>query len=387
MSAPKTLEQAYQDIETLRPIIEEHGARGEDLRYLPDEIAEAFVERDIYRLLIPKELGGHGLDPIQHFDLIVKVARIDGSVGWLYWLGGSAGTVSGRASDEFTRAFFANPRCQMAASAMPGGKAVPTEDGYIVNGRWSWASGINRARVVGGNCLVMDGDKPAMSPQGGPTVMMALFPIEEVEVLDVWHTGGMRGTGSTDFAVSNLFLPKARSMMMFGPPRHPQPIFRLPTSHFGFGAVATAAGIGHSTVDALEALAVEKKLPPPRGLLADQQSVQYAIGKARALVDAAEITTREAGVRMWAEICEEGEASMETRALLRRAMIHAVDSCIEAVTLCFREAGGSAVFNKAPFERALRDIHAIGGHAVVQRAMMEDAGRYALGMKALSPLF
>jgi len=386
MSRPKTLAQANNDIETLRPIIEAHGPKGEELRHLPEEIAEAFVERDIYRLLLPVELGGHGFDPNQHFDLITEVARLDGSVGWLYWLGGSAATISGRAPDEFTRSFFSSPRCQMAASAMPGGKAVPADGGYIVSGRWGWASGIKHARVVAGNCLVMGGEKPTSGPQGGPLVIMALFPIEQVEVLDVWRTGGMRGTGSTDFAVSDLFVPKKRVMKM-GAPRHPHPIYRLPTSHFGFGIAAVAVGIGLSTVDALEALARSKKLPPPRGSLADQHSVQYAVGKARALVEAAHITSRDAGVRVWNEVCENGEASMGARARLRRALIHAVDSCTEAVSLCYREAGGSAVFESAPFERALRDIHAIGGHAVVQRAMMQDAGRCALGMKALSPLF
>ena len=187
-------------------------------------------------------------------------------------------------------------------------------------------------------------------------------------------------------AVSNLFVSEARVMKM-GAPRHPHPIYRLPTSHFGFGIAAVAVGIGLSTVDALEALALSKKLPPPRDSLADQQSVQYAVGKARALVEAAHATSRDAGVRVWNEVCENGEASMGARAYLRRAIIHAVDSCIEAVSLCYREAGGSAVFESAPFERAVRDIHAIGGHAVVQGAMMQDAGRCALGMKALSPLF
>jgi len=78
---------------------------------------------------------------------------------------------------------------------------------------------------------------------------------------------------------------------------------------------------------------------------------------------------------------------METRARLRRALVHAVDTCIEAVSLCYREAGGSAVFQSAPFERALRDIHTIGAHAVVQRAMMEDAGRVVLGLKPLLGMF
>jgi alkylation response protein AidB-like acyl-CoA dehydrogenase len=225
------------------------------------------------------------------------------------------------------------------------------------------------------------------NPHGGPTVLTVLVPIEDVHVLDTWYTGGMRGTGSTEFEMKNVFVPNERTLSIFGEPTLPHPLFKLPTSYFGFGLVAVALGVGYSAIEALKALAPSKKLPPPQTFLAEQSSVQFAVAKCEAMVEAVHISTRDAGTRLWNEVCAKGEATMETRARLRRALVHAVDSCIEAVGLCYREAGGSAVHQSAPFERALRDIYTIGGHVVVQRPMMEDAGRVALGLKPLLALF
>lgn len=380
--------KAWDDVQSLRPIIE--GARDEAdvLRRLPDAIAGAFVDRDVYRLMLPVDLGGAGLDPLQHFDLTLEVSRWDASAGWNYALAMTSALLAGVAPPAVTREVFATPECSGAASGPPQGRAVVVDGGYRVSGRWGWASGIHQARRVMGGCIVFEGDSPRIGPHGGPVVIHVLVPIEEVEVLDTWRTGGMRGTGSTEFAMTDVFVPAERAMQMFGgQPTQPHPIFKLPTSFFGFGLSAVPLGVALSTIEALKALASSKKLPPPRTVLAEQASVQYAVGKAGAMVDAATLAVREACARLWAEVCTDGAATMESRARLRGSMVHAVDTGIDAVSLCYREAGGSAVFESAPFERALRDVHVIGGHIVFQRAMMEDVGRAGLGLKPMLAMF
>lgn len=380
--------KAWDDVRSLGPIIEAARDEADALRRLPDAVARAFVERDVYRLMLPVDLGGAGLDPLQHFDLSLEVSRYDASAGWNYSLAMTSALLAGVAPPEITREIFSTPACSGAASGPPQGRAVVAEGGYRVTGRWAWASGIHHARRVMGGCIVFEGDKPRIGPHGAPTVIHVLVPIEDVEVLDAWHTGGMRGTGSTEFAMSDVFVPAERAMQMFGgEPTQPHPLFKLPTSFFGFGLSAVPLGVALSTIDALKALAPSKKLTPPRTLLAEQASVQYAIGKASAMIEAARLGAREACSRLWAEVCTQGSATLESRARLRGSMVHAVDTGIDAVSLCYREAGGSAVFQSAPFERALRDVHAIGGHVVFQRAMMEDVGRAALGLKPMLAMF
>lgn len=388
MNACSAWEKAWADARSLQPIVEAARDEADAVRHLPDSVASAFVERDVYRLMLPVDLGGAGLGPLELFDLTLEVSRYDASVGWNYSLAMTGALLAGVAPPQVTGEVFATADCGGAASGPPQGRAVVTEGGYIVSGRWAWASGIHQAHQVLGGCIVFDGDAPKVAPHGGPVVVHVLVPIEQVEVLDSWHTGGMRGTGSTEFAMREVFVPAERAVQMFGgEPAQPHPLFKLPTSFFGFGLSAVPLGVAISTIEALKTLALSKKLPPPRGLLAEQSSVQYAIGKATAMVEAARLGAREACAHLWSEVCTDDAAGMEGRARLRGAMVHAVDTGIEAVAMCYREAGGSAVFQSAPFERALRDVHAIGGHAVFQRAMMEDVGRVGVGLKPTLPMF
>jgi alkylation response protein AidB-like acyl-CoA dehydrogenase len=175
--------------------------------------------------------------------------------------------------------------------------------------------------------------------------------------------------------------------MFGGQPFHDSPIFRLPTSVFGFALTAVPLGIARHTIAALQQLALAKKLPPPRLGLAEQGFTQYTVAKAEAMTEAARLAVRAAFSALWREVREDGQASMASRARLRRALVHAVETSVEAVGMCCRAAGGDALFENQPFERALRDVNAAAGHIVFQRAMMEDCGRVALGLPPLLPMF
>ena len=257
-----------------------------------------------------------------------------------------------------------------------------------VSGRWAWASGIHHAPYVGANCLVFDGDVPRLAPHGGPTVLMVIVPKADVRLLDTWHTGGMRGTGSTEFELDGHFVSAAWAFPFIGgEPVLPHPVFKLPATFFAFGIGAVAIGVARSTLEALKKLALAKRLPPPRGLLAEQTSLQLTVAKTEAMVEAVEASVRNAIALAWDDVCSTGEFAKENRLRFRRALAHAVDTCIEAVSICYREAGGSAVHQSQPFERALRDIHTIGAHAAVQRGIMEQAGGISLGVTPMLPMF
>jgi indole-3-acetate monooxygenase len=381
-------ETIWNETRSLAPIVREARAEADALRRLPDSIVEAFAERDIYRLMLPVDLGGRGIDPLLQFDLSEEVSSYDGSVGWNYAIGSGNGSLGGRLARNVAGRVFAGPDQTVAASGAPTGRAVPVEGGYHVTGRFAWASGIHQADWVIAGCFVYEGDARKLGPAGHPMVIHALVPKREVTVLDTWQTGGMRGTGSTEFEMRDLFVPAEHGLILFGgAPLHPDPLYRLPTSFFGFALTAVPLGIARGAVAALKDLAARKKPVPPRPGLADKPATQYAVGKAEAMVEAARAGAREAFSLLWAEVRETGEASMASRARLRRACVHAVETSRDAVELCYRAAGGSALFENEPFERALRDVHATAGHLVFQQEMMEDAGRVALGLPPLLGIF
>lgn len=295
---------------------------------------------------------------------------------------------AGKAPPDITATVFDTSDCGWACGLAPTGRAIPTEGGYRVSGRWAWASGINQTRYVGANCLVFDGDAPRMGPGGVPTLMMVVVPKEKVRVLDTWNPGGMRGTGSTEFEMDDIFVPAPWAFpFMGGEPTQPHPLFKLPPTITAYGIAAVGIGLAYSTIEALKKLALTKKLPPPRGLLADQVSLQYTIAKAEAMVDAVEASMHDSLSRAWDDVCSVGELAAQNRVRFRRAATHAVDTCIEVVSMCYRDAGGSAVHEAAPFERALRDCHTIGAHIGVQRGVMEQAGGIALGVTPVPLMF
>jgi 3-hydroxy-9,10-secoandrosta-1,3,5(10)-triene-9,17-dione monooxygenase len=121
--------------------------------------------------------------------------------------------------------------------------------------------------------------------------------------------------------------------------------------------------------------------------LRDQAFAQYAVGKAQALAESGSLYLRQAIAEVWDTIGRGEEIDMDHKARARRACVQAAESGLEAVDLCCRAAGGAALFESLPFERALRDAHAAMGQIVFQRGAMEDVGRVAFGLAPLSPTF
>jgi alkylation response protein AidB-like acyl-CoA dehydrogenase len=155
---------------------------------------------------------------------------------------------------------------------------------------------------------------------------------------------------------------------------------------FGFALTGVPLGVARRAVEGLRVLGVEKQVPG-RGKLSDDGYVRYAVAKAQVLLEAARANLHASFEPIWQAAIEEREVDMPARARLRRAGVHAIESSIEAVNLCYRAAGGSALFSTAPFEAALRDVNAMSGHVVFQRRMMEEAGGVAFGATPTIPVF
>jgi alkylation response protein AidB-like acyl-CoA dehydrogenase len=273
----------------------------------------------------------------------------------------------------------AEPACGISGAYAPMGRGVRVEGGYRVSGHWGWASGVHQARwMVFGFSVPQNGDKPE--------VRQALAPCEAFRILDTWHVGGMRGTGSTEYEVEDLFVPAEMTFQMFiGAPRHPAPLFRLPGGFFGAALAAVTLGIARGAAEGLTRLAASKPAVLGRPSLRDQAFAQYAVGKGLALAESGSLYLRQAIAEVWQAIGRGEAIDLAQKARARRACVQAAESSVEAVDLCCRAAGGAALFQSLPFERALRDVHAAMGQIVFQRGAMEDVGRVELGLAPLSP--
>lgn len=380
--------QIWERIRTLRPVIEMHRGQGDVLHHLPDAIARAFIDTNVYRLLLPLEFGGENLDLLTYFDLVEEVASYDGSVGWNFSIGSSTPIILGDLPPARLHAIFDGPDACVAASASPPGRAIAVDGGYRVTGRFAWASGIHHARWVVANCFVFDGDTMRRTPAGLPVALGFVIPREDCNVLDTWHVLGMRGTGSTEFEVEGLFVPKDLAIRFLNADsQYPYPIFHLPPTYFGYNHVAVMNGIARSALDGLKELGRSKTSAMAGTSLRDEPDAQYIVAKAEAMIEANRLTVKEAFRDLWTRVLSGESVPLEVRSRLRRTVSHAAECAIDAVQLCYRAAGGSAVYESAPFERALRDVTTAGTHMAVRRVMMEEAGRVTFGLRPRTPLF
>jgi indole-3-acetate monooxygenase len=381
-------ERIMERTRALRPTIEAHRAEGDGLHHLPDAIARAFAEANVYRLLLPHEFGGDNIDPLTYFDLIEEVASYDGSVGWNYSIGSSTPIILGDLSAARLHEIFASPDSCVAASASPPGRAVEVEDGYRIEGRFAWASGVHQARWVVANCFVFEGDKMRKSASGTPVALGFVMPKRDCNVLDTWHVIGMRGTGSTEFEVNGAWVPKDMAIRFFGAEsQHPYPIFHLPPTYFGYNHVGVMNGIARSALSGLKTLASTKISAMAGTSLRDDPQAQYAVAKAEAMIEANRLAVKESFRSLWSSVVAGQPVSLEVRARMRRSVAHAAECAVEAVQLCYGAAGGAAIYESAPFERALRDVNAAAAHIATRRVMMEEAGRVAFGSPPRTPLF
>jgi len=193
----------------LAPTIASFADRIEAERRLPAPLADALHEAGLFRMLLPRSLGGAELDPPAFVQVMEEIAKVDASTAWV--LGQTAGCsmIAAYLPREAAARIFGPPRAVLAWGAGPQGRAVAVDGGYRLTGSWSFASGIHEATWVGAHAPIVDADgTPRRRADGVPAVRTLLFPIEAATLTDVWNVMGLRGTGSDTYAVDDLFVPR-----------------------------------------------------------------------------------------------------------------------------------------------------------------------------------
>jgi alkylation response protein AidB-like acyl-CoA dehydrogenase len=361
----------------LQPFLRDAAPRIEAARELPPDVLDALHEAGLFRLLIPRDLGGAETDLVTFARVIEAVAEADASCAWCLGQGGgcamSAAHLPRAAAWEV---FGRNPRAALAWGAGVSGEAVPAEGGWRVTGRWMFASGARHATWLGGMTIRAGEDRP----------LTFLFPRDQVQLIDAWQVVGLRGTGSDGYALDGLFVPTDYWFDRTAPAPHPGMLYRVPLTHAfpaAFGAVAL--GIARAVLDAFRGL-VDKT---PRGAtsrLRDNAAVQGLFGQMTARLAAARTFHFQTLAELWADLLAGEGLSAERALALRMASTHAIHEAQAVVDCTYHEAGATAIFDSQPFERRLRDMHAVAQQIQGRRANFELVGQHLFGMTE-NPLF
>jgi indole-3-acetate monooxygenase len=370
------------------PRLRTASAEIESGRSLTEPLVQALADAGLYRMYLPRSLGGGEVDPLTYFDVIEALAKVETTAAWSVLISTGSITIAARGlTDAVLATIFTSPRDTiMAGSGPPRGRAVPAPGGYRLTGRWSQGSNVLIARWVQVGCHLYDGDAPRLGPDGRPIYLRCVLPASEVAVLDTWHTTGMRGTGSHDFVITDVFVPEERVHGIVEPSPRPGPLYQF----VGWTHVAHAAlglGIARVAIEEFLGLAGGKRATwlPSEGRLATRTTVQAKVAQAEALVGSGRAYLREATRDVWETVARGERPTPQQRAIYRLAVAQANAHAVQAVDLVYNLAGASAIYVSSRLDRCLRDIHTASAHVWVSPDTFELAGRLLLGLDPGSP--
>ena len=348
-------------------------------RRLPLPLVQAMKEAGIFRMPMPKAWGGPEVDPLTQVRIVEALSAVDPSVGWCAMIGSDGGYFSAFLEDSVGRALYPDLDFVTGSSTRPTGRAVLTDSGYRVSGRWQFSSGCQHSTYLVGNCFVFDDAEQRFLEDGTPESRLCFLPAERCQILDTWTTTGLRGSGSHDFAAEDVFVPAEQTFnVRTSPIQREGPLYAFPWMFIVNGA-GVPLGTARAAIDALVELASSKQTMAGTGLR-DEAWVRTAVARAEVLLGGARGYVFDALGDFWETLVRGNTPSLQQRARFRLSLAGAAQLCVEAVDLMYQAAGGSSVYATNPLDRLFRDAHTVNQHITNSPKTFEIAGQMLLGV-------
>lgn len=348
----------------------EHAEATEAGRRLAAPVVDAVRDAGLFRLCVPAVYGGLEVHPSVLVDCIEAVAQGDGAAGWCVMIGATTGAAAAYLPRSGAEELYADPAGITGGVVAPNGRGRTVEGGVEVTGRWAWGSGSQHCSWLGLGTITDAGHR------------LAFIPAADVEIVDTWHSMGLRGTGSHDLVVDGEVVPDRRLADIFGPPQVDAALYAFPLlGLLAVGVAAVGLGVATHALEELLELAGAKTPTGTNRTLAERSAVQGDVARADALVRAGRLLLHDAIDAAWAPAIGTGAIPAVERAALRQAATSAARWSAEAVDLVHGCAGGTAVQERAgAIARCFRDAHTVTQHLMVGAPTLDAVGRVLLGL-------
>ncbi|MBT5457499.1 MAG: acyl-CoA dehydrogenase, partial [Rhodospirillaceae bacterium] len=271
----------------LAPVIAAAADRIETERRVPPDIMSAMHDAELFRMCLPRSLGGGEAPPLTVMQTTEAIAAADASAAWCLGQGLGCSRSAAFVDPGVAGEIFGAPDAVLAWGPPAGSvKAVAVEGGYRVTGNWRLASGVMNATWLGPLCPVLEADgEPRLNAAGKPAYRVMLLPVSSATIIDVWQVLGLRGTGSNNFSVNDLFVPDAFTFVRDSAAdrRENGPLYGiLQTTFYGMAFAGVALGIARTSLDDFIDLAANKMPTHGRMVLRDNPAVQRQVAQAEA---------------------------------------------------------------------------------------------------------
>ncbi len=370
-----------QAAQGLVPWVAQMAAEVEAAGGLGPELRAALGAAGCLRMAVPERFGGGDLALSETLAVLRTLATADGAVAW---------AVGQIALSQVMLAFLPAPSCEQifgehpdvlaAGAAAPKGRAAPDQEGWRITGRWPLVSGCLHARWIFLQCVVVADRQLRIEPDGLPAMRMAVLPAHAVEIVRTWDAVGLRGTGSHDVCADHVPCPAPYTAVLAEGVAADARILRVPpTAQGGTYVAATLCGLAEAALADARAVAAGGKraaFAPRR--LADSPLFQATLGEAA--VDArAAWSLLQGEVGRAERLADAGPLGPAERARLRAAAVRSAALAAGVVDTAFRLAGSSALYDRSPLQRRLRDTRAALAHFTVSPDLYTPHGAILAG--------
>ena len=375
------LTELVSDVEEL---VVDRAKDSDRLRRPDPEVIALLGNLGLMRLLVPEEYGGHEVHPAELIGFTKALAEIHGSTAWVAMTcNEEAELVSAYLPPDTCRSLWSeDPSLVIAGSGVAKGKASRVSGGWRITGRWNFVSGCTAANKWVLNSVVAE---------SSPTELcFAVIDANPDLIEDTWHTVGLRGTGSHDVVLDDVFVGDDFCGVVPNNslPLPDLPFYRLPSAlRFPFPKTGVAAGLASRAIADFRSLALEKTPLNSKRSLGERPDAALSMAKAEALLGAGQAWVHEQLDAVWRVANDNAVVSDDLHARVRLACSWSVQNSINAIQHLVDAAGSSANFEKSGLMALLDDARAVAGHFMVGSYQIDTAGRVLLGLEAGDPAF
>jgi indole-3-acetate monooxygenase len=380
------LDQVVDRARGMCELVRAEAAESERLRTLSPRIVEEMWASGLMSALNPVAAGGIEPSFAEMIDTWIEMAWQDGSFGWI----GIANLPSTFAAatylpdDGFAEMFTKNDNhITIGGQYFPNGQGAAVDGGYRLSGAWNFGSGTGHSAYIGAGFFPMDNGEMRWVSEGIPDMRVAFLPREEVAFTDGWHVQGLKGTGSYDYNVADVFVPEYRTIPLFirEPVRGSSPASRMglmPVTAAGHASFAL--GVAKSMLDDVEELAATKVRMSDMATLASRQTFQKGLAHHVAAWRAARLLVLDAFTAAEDAVEAGDDLTPRLRADMRLAAVYATDTSRAAAEWAHLSAGTTAIREGSRLERAFRDIYTGTQHAFISEKVAMDVAQIWLGI-------
>lgn len=380
------LDQVVDRARGMRELVRAEAAESERLRTMSPRVVDGMWASGLMSALNPRAAGGVEPSFREMIDTWIEMAWQDGSFGWI----GIANLPSTFAAatylpDEgFAEVFTRNDNhITIGGQYFPNGQGTAVDGGYRLTGAWNFGSGTGHAAYIGAGFFPMDDGEMRWVSEGIPDMRVAFVPRAEVTFTDGWHVQGLKGTGSYDYNVADVFVPDYRTIPLFTrePVRGSSAASRMglmPVTAAGHASFAL--GVAKSMLDDVEELAATKVRMGDMATLASRQTFQKGLAHHVAAWRAARLLVLDAFGAAESAVDSGDELAPRLRADMRLAAVYATDTSRAAAEWAHLAAGTTAIREGSRLERAFRDIYTGTQHAFISEKIAMDVAQIWLGL-------